>query len=182
MIIMVSGRAGEGKTTFVEYCQDILVKEHQISSAKVPFAGMVKDTATFMGWNGEKDNKGRKLLQEIGNTGRAYDINMWAKHAAEFIDRQPVKFEYVFIDDWRFPNEGRYLQEHFRPTITVRVRRPEKYHTLLHTPLYNDISEISLPEADGYYNYIIKNDSTRQELEKVARKFVKEILLEKRGK
>jgi dephospho-CoA kinase len=180
MIVMVSGRAGEGKTTFAMYCQDILVADHNSSSAIVPFARMVKETAFFMGWDGEKDDKGRKLLQEIGNTGREYDIDIWARHAVEFIKQHPAEFEYVFIDDWRFPNEGKYLQEHFWPTITVRVQRPKEYHTLLNSPLYNDISEISLPESEEYYNVIIKNDGTSQTLEEKARKFVKENLIERK--
>jgi len=179
MITLVSGRAGEGKTTFAKYCQDVLVADHKISSAIVPFARMVKDTAFFMGWDGEKDDKGRKLLQEIGNTGRAYDINLWARHTVEFIDQHPAEFEYVFIDDWRFPNEGLYLQEHFWPTITVRVRRPRQYHTLLNSPLYNDVSETSLPENDEYYNVIVQNDSTAQILKEKARKFVEENLIKK---
>ena len=38
---------------------------------------MVKAVAKFMGWNGEKDTKGRKLLQGIGNLGREYDNDAW---------------------------------------------------------------------------------------------------------
>ena len=181
MITMVSGRAGEGKTTFAKYCQDILVADHQISSAIVPFARMVKETALFMGWDGEKDEKGRRLLQDIGNTGRTFDIDLWARHAVDFIKQHPAEFEYVFVDDWRFPNEGNFLQEHYWPTVTVRVRRPKEYHTLLNSPLYNDISEISLPENDEYYDIIIQNDSTSQMLEEKARQFVEETLIE-RGK
>lgn len=179
MITMVSGRAGEGKTTFAKYCQDILVADYKISSALIPFAKMVKDTAFFMGWDGEKDDKGRKLLQEIGNTGRAYDIDMWAKHAVEFIDTHSEEFEYVFIDDWRFPNEGKYLQDLFWPTVTVRVHRPKEYHTLLNSPLYNDVSEVSLPENDEYYDVVIQNNSTEDVLKEKASKFVKENLIKK---
>lgn len=181
MITMVSGRAGEGKTAFASFCQDILVADYQISSAIVPFARMVKETAFFMGWDGEKDSRGRRLLQEVGNAGRAYDIDLWARHAVEFIKQHPADFEYVFIDDWRFPNEGKYLQEHFWPTITMRVRRPKEFHTLLNTPLYNDVSEISLPDEDEYYDFVIENKGTIDDLENKARKFVKENLIE-RGK
>lgn len=177
MITMISGRAGEGKTTLARYCQDILVADYKISSALVPFAKMVKDTAFFMGWDGEKDDKGRRLLQEIGNTGRTYDINLWARHAVEFIDNCSANFEYIFIDDWRFPNEGKYLQEYSWPTITVRIHRPKQYHTLLNSPLYNDVSEISLPDTDEYYDIIIQNDSTSEILKDKVRKFVKENLI-----
>jgi len=182
MITLISGRAGEGKSAFAHACQDVLVKEHNISSATIPFARMVKDTALFMGWDGEKDDKGRKLLQEIGNVGRAYDIDIWARHAAEFINSHPAEFEFVFIDDWRFPNEGKYIQEHFWPSQTVRIFRPKQFHALLNTPLYNDVSEISLPETLEYYDHIVDNSGTLNDLKESAKKFVADTLIPSRGK
>jgi hypothetical protein len=177
MITMIGGRAGEGKTTFARFCQDHLIEKYEEGSAKVPFAMKVKDTAFFMGWDGEKDDKGRKLLQEIGNCGRQYDIDLWAGHTVDFIKNHPAEFKFVFIDDWRFPNEGKYVQEHFYPVITVRIRRPEEFHTLKGTPLYNDVSEISLPDENEYYDYVIENDGSLSQLEARAEKFVNEVLI-----
>ena len=47
MIILIGGRAGEGKTTFANFCSKILEKQ-SVSSVTVPFARMVKETASFM--------------------------------------------------------------------------------------------------------------------------------------
>ena len=180
MITMIGGRAGEGKSTFAKLCTKSLIDDHKEGSALVPFARMVKETAMFMGWNEKKDAKGRKLLQSVGNIGREYDINLWADHAVAYIQELAGTFIYIFIDDWRFPNEGNVVKDCYSPVITVRLRRADKFHTLHGTALYNDISEISLPDHDEYYDHVIKNDGTLEQLEEQAKKFVKNTLL--RGK
>jgi len=180
MITMIGGRAGEGKSTFARFCTKSLIDDHKEGSALVPFARMVKETAMFMGWNEEKDAKGRKLLQNIGNIGREYDMNLWADHAVAYIQELAGTFSYIFIDDWRFPNEENVVKDCYSPVITVRLRRADKFHTLHGTALYNDISEISLPDHDEYYDHVINNDGTLEQLEEQAKKFVKNTLL--RGK
>lgn len=171
MIVLISGRAGEGKSEFAHMCSDELAHKGK-SSLIIPFAHAVKDVAYYMGWDGQKDFRGRKLLQNIGNFGREYDTDLWANFVVEAIKKVP-EFEYVFIDDWRFPNEYVVIQEHFDPVLKVRMKRPKKFHALLGTEFYNDISEISLPDDVGYYDYIIENDTTLDGLRLLANDFVK---------
>ena len=180
MIILIGGRAGEGKTTFANFCSKILEKQ-SVSSVTVPFARMVKETASFMGWNGKKDDKGRKLLQDIGSIGREYNLDIWADHVVDFITGLPVPFVIVFIDDWRFPNEAKVIRKHFFPVVTVRIVRPVEFHTLRGTPMYNEVSEISLPEEESYYDFVINNNKDLKDLEDKVKFFVEKILL-KRGK
>jgi dephospho-CoA kinase len=177
MIVLIGGRAGEGKSTFANLCGRYLIQEKSISSVTIPFASMVKETAFVMGWDGEKDDKGRKLLQEVGRIGREYDLNLWANHVVNYIkDCDGQGFEYYFIDDWRFPNEAKVIREHFHPVELVRMRRPEEFHTLIDTALYNDVSEASLSDENSYYDYIVNNSKDLDELEAQAEQFVEEIL------
>ncbi len=183
-IILVSGRAGEGKTTFCDICMEILL-EQDIMSYKVPFAKGVKDTARFMGWDGEKDAKGRRLLQQIGNTGREYNPDIWAEQAVDDIEANSDSFDVVFIDDWRFMNEGTQVVMNAYPTtLKLRVIRPKEFHTLIGSVLYNDTSETGLPEADSvegfnFYDRLIDNTNGLEGLRKEAEGFVKEVLLPK---
>lgn len=179
---MVSGRAGEGKTTFSDLCIEILA-EHDITSDKVPFAQGVKDTASFMGWDGEKDDKGRRLLQQIGNTGREYNIDLWAQQAVESIEADSNSFDVVFIDDWRFMNEGTKVVLNAYPTaLKLRIIRPKEFHTLYGSVLYNDPSETGLPEAGSvegfnFYDRLIRNKDGLDGLREEAEGFVLEVLL-----
>lgn len=69
----VSGLAGSGKDTFA----DILCKEE--SYHKDHFAFDLKNIAKeYFNWNGEKDDKGRVLLQQLGTeVGRSFHSNIW---------------------------------------------------------------------------------------------------------
>ena len=163
MVVLIGGRAGTGKTTVA----NMLVKmcsQEGILAEIIPFARGVKSTSRVMGWDGNKNEKGRRLLQEVGRIGREYDKNLWANMALQRIyelehDEGPNGWMAI-IDDWRFINEGNLLSSKFI-TSKVRVTRPSEFHALINTDLYNDISEISLPEwneQEGYYNYVIHNN------------------------
>ena len=51
-----------------EVGKDLATKffEENYSGIRIAFADKVKEIAKLMGWNGEKDEKGRKLLTNIG--------------------------------------------------------------------------------------------------------------------
>lgn len=171
IVVMVSGRAGEAKSTFSNLCIEHLEKFSRRSKI-VSFAYGVKSTALAMGWDGEKDDKGRRLLQQVGNTGREYNEDIWADMAVGCILESQA--DVVFIDDWRFPNEGNVVIKKFINVIKIRVCRPEEYHTLNGTELYDDISETSLPDIEtGFYNHIVDNIGSLDELRAMANEFVK---------
>lgn len=193
IVVMVSGRAGEGKTTFSNVCINTL-KHMEISSKIVPFAKGVKDVARSMGWDGIKDEKGRTLLQQIGNCGRDYNPNVWADMAVKDLQlveslewKNDGKCQIVFIDDWRFPNEGNIVAKVFKDIIKVRIVRDKKYHSLLGTPAYNDCSETSLPSPEedfkfsAFYDFIVINKEGIENLSLIAEVFIKEMLLPKLG-
>lgn len=177
MIVLIGGRAGEGKSTFANFCRTFILSEKNTSSMLVPFAAKVKEVAFDIGWDGKKDDRGRRLLQEIGKIGREYDLDIWAKHVVNYIkDNHADIYEYHFIDDWRFPNEAKVIKEHFHPVVLVRMRRPEKEHSLYGTALYNDISEASLPDENSYYDYVIDNSGNLEELKTKAENLMSRLL------
>ena len=65
-MILFSGKAEHGKTT----ASEILKKQLEELGYKVVitrYAYYLKDLATrYCGWNGQKDNGGRELLQQLG--------------------------------------------------------------------------------------------------------------------
>src|ERR1035437_8553517 len=145
LIISISGKAGVGKTTLANMLQTYLFLEEQYSAYIAGFAYSVKETAYMIGWNGTKDESGRKLLQEIGKMGRDYNENVWVEKLLDRMDAKPEGFpEILIIDDWRFPNELDYLRKlpGFE-VFTIRISAPNR-ECLAGTPSYNDISENSL--------------------------------------
>lgn len=109
MRVAFSGPSGSGKTTAAEYLVE------QVGGVKVSFATSLKDAARMLGWDGMKDQRGRKYLQLLGQTVRSYDPLFWVKAALEEVsmieDQFPSGDVGIFIDDMRFPNEADKLRE-----------------------------------------------------------------------
>lgn len=118
---MVSGEAGSGKDTFYR-----LAKKHY-ASARYAFADELKVIADRMGWDGEKDEKGRQLLIDLGTVGRKYDLSCWANLVADRIEMDYLgDVDFAIITDFRYPNEYKVLSERFGEDFifTIRLMRP----------------------------------------------------------
>lgn len=108
-IIGFTGLSGSGKSYAASVVQECYPAYRLFS-----FAHEIKRLAgCYMGWDGEKDERGRKLLQDLGMAGRAYDPQLWVSFMPP--DRLLV------IDDVRFLNEAAAIREH--GGIVIRVRR-----------------------------------------------------------
>lgn len=106
--IGITGLAGAGKTYAATWFK--LRTGGEIWS----FAAEIKRIAATMGWNGEKDTRGRKLLQDLGSIGREYDRQCW-------VSRMPTD-RAVIIDDVRYINEAAAIRSVCG--IIIRIERP----------------------------------------------------------
>ncbi len=174
VIILLSGKAGTGKTLSANLLCEILDSMGSFDYAKMSIAKGVKDSAkNSFGWDGLKGEKGRRLLQDVGKTGRRYDRNIWIRMLADLVYSYPVLHDFILIDDWRFPNELKYLAriEDF-DTYTIRLEAPDR-EILKGTPAYNDSSETSLypcldetalSSGGGFYDFAIDNSKEKENL------------------
>jgi hypothetical protein len=87
--ISISGLATSGKDTFADYLLD------KFPYRKDHFARPLKDAASYwFGWDGQKDDKGRKLLQLLGTeVGRGYFNAIWL---FKFADANAISYEKEF--------------------------------------------------------------------------------------
>jgi len=121
----IAGRARSGKTTLANLVKSRL-EARGATVVILPFAAPVKDIAYRMGWDGEKDEKGRRLLQLIGTecgrecSGDYVWVSAWSRALS-------AKTEYwredtvVIADDVRFPNEVDIIRK--RGGIVVALTR-----------------------------------------------------------
>lgn len=174
--ILISGRAGVGKSLTAKLMKEYL-DTLKLKSAIFPFAFGVKQSAEFMGWDKNKDEKGRQLLIDVGMAGRKYDPDLWCKTTFKYIipEASGFPFDFVLVDDCRFENEINYVKNDWTyQTFTVRVISPDR-ECLKGTPQYDDISETSLTnEMD--YNYYILNLFSLEELKERAEQIIKDII------
>lgn len=127
LVIGLCGKAGSGKGEVAK----ILQKHY--STYVLPFAKPLKEMAKSFGWDGQKDEKGRKFLQILGTeVGRAYDTDYWVKcwkreadQALRSIDSAwgpgdaVESYQIVVADDVRFDNEGECI--HSYGGINIRI-------------------------------------------------------------
>jgi len=173
IVVLISGKAGVGKTTSARMLQKYCVS-NQIRSGIYSFAYGVKETARdCFWWDGNKDASGRKLLQDIGRIGREYNPLIWVRYLETYLygvnlDMLP---SFVFIDDWRFPNEAEYfLQDDIYSVRRLNIKAPNR-EILKGTKEYSDESETAL---DGYKNFdlVIDNTGSMSLLEEVLINFI----------
>lgn len=175
VLLLISGLAGGGKTTAKNILLPSLESLEGLTNKGYSFADPLKYIAkAFFGWDGNKDEKGRKLLQDIGRVGREYDQDIWCKHLLNQLDKSKEMFPYNFVvvDDWRYPNEADFFRKNpLFDVVTIRVFGRGG----LDGDLGKDTSETSLPEVnaeliptglvgDHWYDYQVDNSGTEDEL------------------
>jgi len=92
------GFAGAGKDTAALALMDRGWK-------RVAFADALKSRALYLGWDGRKDDKGRRLLCDIGMAMRAYHPTYWIDHA-----RVAIRGRACVFTDVRFQNEADFIR------------------------------------------------------------------------
>jgi dephospho-CoA kinase len=137
------GLAGSGKDTAA-----LVLLAH--GWRRMAFADRLKGIARQFGWNGIKDDAGRKLLQDLGMAARRYNQNFWINEAMAQLFEVSSNFAEIprVWTDVRFENEADFVR--YRGGIIIRIVRPSlksedqheselnQYHIDADTTVMND--------------------------------------------
>lgn len=122
-IFLISGFAQHGKDSTGNILKKLLPGNLLI----IHNADLLKFYAKqYMGWNGEKDEKGRTLLQWLGTekVRYQYDPLFWIKRTCDIIKIYENDYDYFAVCDTRYKNEIYYPMAIFpNRVITIRVSR-----------------------------------------------------------
>lgn len=171
-IICISGHAQNGKDSTAN-CLKKALESDGYSVLIAHYGDLVKYFCrTFFGWDGNKDEIGRTLLQQVGtDTIRSKQPNYWVDFIKSVLILFPDEWDYVLIPDCRFPNEVEAMRELF-DTKLVRVVRPN-FESPLTKEQQNHPSETALDDYPA--DYYISNDGTLSDLQKAASDLVFEM-------
>jgi len=90
IVIGITGLARSGKDTVA----DMLVGQYGFY--KIGMADPIyKIAREYYGWDGQKDDRGRKLLQDIGTIGREYNENVWVNYTKATINDIICKSHFI---------------------------------------------------------------------------------------
>ena len=160
-VICISGKAQHGKDTTASMLKAVL-ENRGISVLILHYADLLKYLCKqYFGWNGEKDDTGRALLQHIGtDVVRTKNPTYWVDFAVGFLKLFENEWDYVLIPDCRFPNELATIETHFK-CIHVRVNR-----TNFNSPLSVEQQKHPSETALDHYSYdeLIMNKGTISDL------------------
>jgi hypothetical protein len=111
MIVGMIGYAGSGKDTAAE----ALISQ---GFERRAFADTIKTIARDIGWDGIKDDYGRRLLQNLGASCRHHiDESVWVEAALRGSDDRDI-----VITDVRYVNEAEFIAA--AGGVLVRIERP----------------------------------------------------------
>lgn len=131
-ILAISGRARHGKDTVAELISDQLHAQN-LRIAILHYADPLKLCLCSLGWDGQKDERGRELLQHGAERIRAKDRYFLINFVLSFIGLFEDDFDFLIIPDVRFPNEISSLKEAGYTVRHIHVFRPNYISTLTET-------------------------------------------------
>lgn len=173
-VITISGHAQNGKDTSAAILKEILEdKGYRVLIAH--YADLLKYICrTFFDWDGNKDEKGRTLLQYVGtDVIRKKDPDFWVGFIVKIIQLFDGEWDYVLIPDCRFPNECEVLKDNGIETILLRITR-SGFESPLTEEQRKHPSETALDNTQP--DYTVDNSGSLQELKDKLNKFAEEYL------
>lgn len=164
--IIVNGSPQVGKSVFAEYCG-----HHLNNFAVISTVDWVKQMAGHMGWDGSKEPEDRRFLSDLKDAAARwrdipYQRTVDFLRNAAFIDEEKGTDTYVFVM-CREPDEIERFVKDFG-AITVRLERKE-----IENQIPSNHADAGV--FDYYYNYIVENNGTLDDLAESAETFIKEL-------
>ncbi len=172
-VITISGKAQNGKDTTAGFLKDALEADGY-SVLITHYGDLLKYICQkFFNWNGEKDEKGRSLLQYVGtDVIRAEQPDFWVGFVSSILDLFPDTWDYVLIPDCRFPNEVNTLKSCGFDVTHLRVVR-DGFESPLTPEQQNHPSETALDDTEP--DYTIHNNGTLGDLRALVSAWVTDV-------
>ena len=171
-IITISGKAQNGKDTTAGVLKEALEADGY-RVLVTHYGDLLKHICQkFFSWNGEKDDRGRAILQHVGtDVIRAEQPDFWVGFISNILDLFPDTWDYVLIPDCRFPNEVNTLKDGGFNVTHLRVIR-DNFESPLTPEQQAHPSETALDNMTA--DYYIRNNGSLTDLQVAVIKFLLE--------
>lgn len=173
-VCCISAKARHGKDTAAELIKEYL--EYRGQRVLIThFADLLKFICTkFFGWDGNKDEKGRTLLQYIGtDVVGAKKPEYWAEFIVSILKMFENEWDYVLIPDCRYPIEVSTVKDNFE-TIVLRIERTDFDNGLTEEQKKHP-SEVDMDNYD--FDVVLLNNGDLESFKDKMRWFAENFLL-----
>ena len=172
IIILLCGKARNGKSTFARYIKNIVGKNRAV---QVAIASTLKNyVKMYFNWDGNDETKPRELLQILGTDIIRKKLNkekLFINRTIEDINIMKHFFDIFIIDDIRLEIEINEIKKSFKKVYVVQVLREDNKDNDLSNKEKKHITEIGLDNFKDY-DYIINNNGSLKDLENKAKEFI----------
>ena len=176
-IIAISGHAQNGKDTAAQIFKQEMEKRG-LRVVIIHFADLLKLTCKLIyGWDGKKDERGRRLLQYVGtDIVREKWPDFWVSYVCSILALFEQEWDVAIIPDTRFPNEISELRAlamdyDINGLIHIAIKR-DNVDGLTEEQMQHP-SETSLDEVIP--DIVIENNKTIMELKEIITKLTEDI-------
>ena len=170
-IIIINGQPGVGKDLFVTFAQKNFEDVHNVSTIEY-----VKEVAKMLGWDGKKDERGRRFLSDIKDALTRYDdvpfksvvsrINIILGSYEQF---EQSTQDCIFFIHCREPQDiEKFVKQFNAKTLLIRRAAVEKKH--------DNHADNNVMYFD--YDYTYNNDYDKKRMEKDVISFINWIKLQ----
>lgn len=157
-VVVINGPARSGKDTFISMVGEVL-SDRGIDVFNYSAVDQVKEWAKMLGWDGNKDDKGRKLLYDLKMVSVKYNDGP-TKYLTEKVSEV---IEGVIFLHIREPEEIQKIKEVIPNIVLLHLERPQ---------LEQFVNGADDRTMEIEYDYYVVNDKTEKKLFTEAKKFI----------
>jgi len=159
-IVVINGPGGCGKDKVIDIAMEILKETYLERCSSID---QIKEIAKLFGWNGQKDDKSRKLLSDLKDMWTEYNDGPFKYIQGRFESTDSNLF-FIHV---REPHEiEKIVKSYGNLAVTLLIRRPN-------TEKFNNHADRGV--EDYNYDYIIENNGTLDNLKENVKLFLKDI-------
>lgn len=146
-IICITGKAQNGKSTAADILKE-LYESAELSTVMINYADYVKFVAyKHFNWNGEKDERGRSILQHVGtDLARQVNPDFWVNIVEMTVNTLFADADRIIIADCRFPNELEYWIRNEYNMTSLKIVRTGDFNDGMTEEQRNHPSETALDD------------------------------------
>lgn len=166
LIIPIIGKARHGKDSFAELLKEEIETQNKGKCLIIKYGDYLKFICKeYFEWNGEKDEKGRSLLQYVGtDLCRKNNPDIWVAVVCEMVKGMGDRYTHILIPDTRFPNEIEYWDKNDFTTFPIKIIRKNLDGTAYDNGLTPEQKEHASETALDNFKpfYVIESNSIEQ--------------------
>ena len=173
-IVIINGKGGCGKDTFVTMCRDVLDTTKILNISTVDF---VKEVAEYCGWDGTKTPENRKFLSDLKDV-----LTQWNDIPLKKICQEIKAWQHLWIASGDYNKAVVFIHCREPKEIDKLLKEFEQYDAktlLIRRTAAESVEQINHADNEVFnysYDYTIYNDNTLSWLRNEAMVFLRDYL------